>query len=317
MKQHWSEYWKQGHLTSFGSDFERNYAGILRDVWFPIFDGLKPGFEVLDVATGNGAIPLLIRDYLGQSNINGRVRGIDYAEIHTSINEHDGQIAIDLIGGVNCESIPFEAQVDLVTSQFGIEYSNVTESLVQISNILKIGGRISLVCHHSDSVIMVRNKRILAIVQNGLVAELIDNLHLLVEAMGDIFDKSDLQRLKEDAICEKLRMKVNHQLGELVAIDQSALQDSEILNYVMTFFKKGMFWSVKDKENYLKFVQQQINNLGLRLTELINAALDVPKLAGMATLLSSVGVRLSSISTLKTDDHQIIAWHLVFDKLVK
>ncbi|EGM70361.1 class I SAM-dependent methyltransferase [Shewanella sp. HN-41] len=316
MKQHWSEYWKQGHLTSFGADFNGNYAGILRNVWLPILDGLKPGFEVLDVATGNGAIPLLIGEYLGPSNINGRVRGIDYAEIQTATIEKNYQIEIDLIGGVNCESIPFEEQVDLVTSQFGIEYSNLTESLIQISNILKNGGRISLVCHHSDSVIIVRNKRILAIVQNSLVGELIDNLFSLVEAMGDILNKSDLQRLQEDTVCERLRMKINHLIGELVAIDQSALQDAEILNYVMTFFKKGMFWSVKDKKNYLKFVQQQINDLGLRLAELINAALDVPKLADMLTLLSSVGVKLSSISTLKTDDNQIIAWHLVFDKQV-
>ncbi|WP_220733146.1 class I SAM-dependent methyltransferase, partial [Shewanella morhuae] len=177
MSQHWSEYWEQGHLTSFGTDFSSNYAGILKDIWLPIFKELRPNFEVLDIATGNGALPLLLKNYLDESNINGRVRGVDIAKIQPIKFDADNLIKIELIGEVNCESLPFSDPVDLVTSQFGIEYSNLSASLKTVANILKTGGRLSLVCHHHNSMIISRNKQVLLLIQSVTTKKLIEKLY--------------------------------------------------------------------------------------------------------------------------------------------
>ena len=51
MNSHWSEYWQQGHTTSFGEALSGNYEGVLKNVWEPVFDGLTEDFLVVDVIT--------------------------------------------------------------------------------------------------------------------------------------------------------------------------------------------------------------------------------------------------------------------------
>lgn len=64
--QHWSNYWQQGHITSFGQSFSGNYTGVLKEVWQDIIVNLPDNFAVLDLATGNGAIPQLIADHFAE-----------------------------------------------------------------------------------------------------------------------------------------------------------------------------------------------------------------------------------------------------------
>ncbi|GIU05944.1 class I SAM-dependent methyltransferase [Shewanella glacialipiscicola] len=314
MSQHWSEYWEQGHLTSFGTDFSGNYAGILKDIWLPIFKELRPNFEVLDIATGNGALPLLLKSYLDESNVNGRVRGIDIAKIQLIKPENDSLIKIDLIGEINCESLPFNDPVDLVTSQFGIEYSNLSTSLVAVANILKGGGRLCLVCHHHNSMIIHRNKKILSLIQSVTTKKLVENLFSLADSMGQVTTKVDINRIKNDQACEALRNDINQSIGELHASNEAALMDSEILNYVTTFFKQGLYWPVDKKKDYLKFVQKQLTDLAFRLEELVGAAIDENKLTSMCKILWNEGVEFVSATTLKSTDAQLLAWHFIFQK---
>ncbi|PTA49879.1 class I SAM-dependent methyltransferase [Shewanella morhuae] len=317
MSQHWSEYWEQGHLTSFGTDFSSNYAGILKDIWLPIFKELRPNFEVLDIATGNGALPLLLKNYFDESNINGRVRGVDIAKIQPIKFDADNSIKIELIGEVNCESLPFSDPVDLVTSQFGIEYSNLSASLKTVANILKTGGRLSLVCHHHNSMIISRNKQVLLLIQSVTTKKLIEKLYSLADSMGQVTTKVDINRIKNDQVCEVLRNDINQLIGELYESNEAALMDSEILNYVTTFFKQGLYWSVDKKNDYLKFVQKQLSDLALRLEELVCAAIDETKLASMLKILSNERVEFVSATTLKSTDAQLLAWHFIFQKALK
>lgn len=314
MSQHWSEYWEQGHLTSFGTDFSGNYAGTLKYIWLPIFKELRPNFEVLDIATGNGALPLLLKNYLDESNINGRVRGVDIAKIQPIKFDADSSIEIELIGEVNCESLPFSDPVDLVTSQFGIEYSNLSASLITVANILKTGGRLSLVCHHHNSMIIIRNKQVLLLIQSVTAKKLIEKLYSLADSMGQVTTKVDIHRIKNDQACEALRNDINQSIGELHASNETALMDSEILNYVTTFFKQGLYWPVDKKKDYLKFVQKQLSDLALRLEELVRAAIDENKLTSMRRILLNEGVEFVSATTLTSTDAQLLAWHFIFQK---
>ena len=137
MSSHWSEYWKLGHITSFGSDYEENYTGQLKDIWSNIFSQFSMGFKVLDVATGNGALPLLIQYYFSGLSVEGEVKGVDYADINMIplANSHiNKNVVIELLGNTPAEFLPFsDSEFDTVISQFGIEYSDMGLSLDQIS----------------------------------------------------------------------------------------------------------------------------------------------------------------------------------------
>ncbi|WP_394388109.1 class I SAM-dependent methyltransferase [Shewanella woodyi] len=173
MNSHWSDYWEQGHLTSFGDSFTDNYTGILKDVWEPIFTGLPSDSKFLDIATGNGALTLLASVYLENTGIEVEGIGIDLAKISTDISELKiaDNLSLFFKSGVDCTHLPFnDNEFDLVVSQFGIEYSNLDIAIPEALRVLKKKGYLSLVVHHEHSMIILRNSKILAFLNDPRIS---------------------------------------------------------------------------------------------------------------------------------------------------
>ena len=315
MENHWSDYWEQGHLTSFGSDFSGNYSGILKDIWQPVFDNLPQSFKVLDIGTGNGALPLLIQGYFENKTHSGHIIGVDLASVQQpDTSALNNNIKVELMGGVNCVELPVDGPFDLGRSQFGIEDSNLDKTLPEVSRVLANPGKVSFVCHHVQSLIIKRNASLLKFISNPLVEDLWDNLHLIVTAMGEMKGQEDLLRIKKDVNCETYRNKINSTIAALVDMNELAAKDSELLNYIMTFFKKGLFWSMAEKRDYIDYASSQIQMLKLRLTELVNAAIDEQKLADMLILMANNSLSLCSIHVIKDENNLVLAWNVQFEK---
>lgn len=316
MDNHWSDYWEQGHLTSFGADFSGNYSGVLKDIWQPVFENLPNSFKVLDICTGNGALPLLIQGYFENKARSGHIIGLDLASVQQpDTSPLNSNIKVELMGGVNCEELPVDGPFDLVMSQFGIEYSNLDKTLPEVSRVLASQGKVNLVCHHVQSLIIKRNASLLKFISNPLINDLWDNLHLIVTAMGEMKGQADLLRIKKDINCETYRNKINSTISALVGMDELAAKDSELLNYIMTFFKKGLFWSMAEKRDYIGYASTQIEMLKLRLTELVNAAIDEQKLANMLVIMAKHSLSLCSIHVIKDENNLVLAWNVQFEKI--
>ncbi|RXE96469.1 class I SAM-dependent methyltransferase [Pseudoalteromonas phenolica] len=154
MKNHWSEYWSQGYITSFGEAFKMNYQGEIKFLWQGFSRTLDKHSKVLDVGTGNGAVIELI-----QAVSEHECVGIDLAKIN---NEVTKQINGHFISHVSAEKMPFKnEEFDAVISQFALEYSDVDLSLSETHRILKPEGKLHLVCHHKSSIIVKPNRQIL------------------------------------------------------------------------------------------------------------------------------------------------------------
>ena len=315
MANHWSEYWLQGHLTSFGDSFKGNYDGVLKDVWATQFESLTEGFSVLDIATGNGAIPLLVRDYVSEG-VQGNVKGVDLAKVqNTAEILKESTIGIELLSEVNCEQLSFDDEVfDLVVSQFGIEYSDMNISLGEALRVCKTNGHLCFVMHHHDSLVIRRNRNILNIISEIYRSNLLNILADLIEAMGEVRNPDDLSAIKKDAKCEELRKGLNAQVNILVNTDEQALKDSELMTYLASIFKGGLFWSLNKKREYLQFINQQLEELKQRLKELVGAAVDERKLALLLENISESNAKLLLVEALRNDDKQVLAWNLHIQK---
>ena len=57
-RQAWSSYWAQGALHSCTGSFDARYSGAIGAFWDAVVAEIPPGSRVLDLATGNGALPL-------------------------------------------------------------------------------------------------------------------------------------------------------------------------------------------------------------------------------------------------------------------
>lgn len=164
--QQWSNYWRQGHLTSLPSGFSSNYDGEFLQFWNSQFALLKPGSRMLDVCSGNGSVALLARDYADRHKLDLEIKAVDAADIdiETLKTNKPGlarQIeAIEFLPNTPIEDLSAEAaSADLVTSQFGIEYTDWDASAQTVARTLTPGGYFALICHALESTIMTRMEK--------------------------------------------------------------------------------------------------------------------------------------------------------------
>jgi ubiquinone/menaquinone biosynthesis C-methylase UbiE len=318
MNNHWSEYWQQGHTTSFGEALTGNYEGVLKNIWQPVFNSLKDDFLVVDVGTGNGSLPLLLRDGLFTSEITGKVIGVDLADVSlaNSVSNNNQNIEIALMSNTRCEQLPFESNsVDLYISQFGFEYSNVEKSLDEATRVLKDDGQFVIVCHHNRSMILNRNRRVLTLIDKNEVNILINCLAKMANAMGNVSNQEDVERIKKDPQCENIRAEINHLIKLLVVFDEAAAQDCDLMRFVAQFFKAGLFWSVTKKLEFVEFITIQMDTLKLRLTELVNAAFDETKLATFIGQFRQNNMTLNELKVLKNEQNEALGWYLQASKM--
>ena len=117
---------------------------------------------MLDVCSGNGAIALLAARFAMESGRTFSITATDAACIDQDSagrNHPRWQGLIDRVTFVSecpVEHLEFEHQsFDLVTSQFGLEYSDVTRASFTLQRVLKPGGRLVMLTHDPDSEIFV------------------------------------------------------------------------------------------------------------------------------------------------------------------
>ncbi|GAA0791547.1 MULTISPECIES: class I SAM-dependent methyltransferase [Pseudomonadati] len=315
MSQHWSDYWEQGYVTSFGSELTQNYQGELKNIWESFATKLPANFEVLDLCTGNASLPLLIQDCLSENELNGHITAVDLAQVKLDEKRHkNSKIHIELISGVNCEALPFESgRFDFCISQFGIEYSSILQTLSEISRVLKVNGQCLLVLHHIDSRILQTNRKIYQFINQPQVQSLLQNMSKLILAMGEISTHEDVIKIKQDQECEAIRSNINKDIKTLIQTDELTAKESELMMYVGQFFTQGMFWPISKKQQFLNFIEQEISSSKVRLTELINAAVDEEKLDSIICETRKLNLGLVK-AEMVIENEELIAYTLSLQK---
>lgn len=154
---HWSCYWAGGSLTSLPQDFSGNYDGEIAEFWHAQCEPLADGSTVIDVCTGNGAVAMLVANSASRLNRQWQIIGVDAAAIDAQRIRrlHRGQSGADRVQFVGDQ--PFEqfaldpGSVDLMVSQYGIEYCHWRLAAERAFELLKPEGRLAMITHAPDS----------------------------------------------------------------------------------------------------------------------------------------------------------------------
>ena len=278
MSEYWTNYWSQGHLTSFGDAKNYNYQGDLANNWTRFFQQFQSGQKViLDVGTGNGAlIDLALSEGLCVDNM---LIGVDYAKL--SVPQHLQVNNVRFLQSTNVEQLPLEDEsIDVVISQYGIEYSNLDKSLTEVFRILKQGGCFRFVVHASNSVIVQPNKRILeAIValraEQGGLKLLKDLLHMMRK-----FGRGAMQT-------EAARYVLNQELGRLNQQNRNGLIGTNFPILLKSVLNPAL--KEKDRKTMLKQFEHEMVGQQQRLMELTAAAKSNEELDSVIDNLATLG----------------------------
>ena len=172
-KSAWDRFWSYDRLASFGTGKGAgNYGGEIAAGWRAFFTSLPAGSHVLDIATGNGAIALMAVE----AGKNLQVTGADLAAVRPAAFVSEGKRELKkvrFLANTPAEKLPLDdASVDAVTSQYGIEYSDMQKSVPEAVRVLGPGGRLRFATHAAEGSLAADTGR--AIADADFVADEID-----------------------------------------------------------------------------------------------------------------------------------------------
>lgn len=154
----WNRYWQFDRIAScLDGAGERNYDESVAAGWRSFFEDLPSGLRLLDLCTGNGAAALIAAEVGLARNKRFEIIAVDRAEIDPPayVSRHRRELAtIDFRPGIAAESLPFDdGSFGAVASQYGIEYTDLEQSLPELVRVLAPGGRLRLVLHAAEGTV--------------------------------------------------------------------------------------------------------------------------------------------------------------------
>jgi ubiquinone/menaquinone biosynthesis C-methylase UbiE len=148
---HWTQYWASDRIAACFEGPQSNYEDTIRDQWEAFFRALPSPCSVLDIGTGNGAVPIIARRVATQEGKDFSITGVDVAAIdpHRFV-QHDATTLADItfLGEVSAASLPFEdGRFGAISSQFALEYMDREAVLNELSRVAAAGARFKCIIH--------------------------------------------------------------------------------------------------------------------------------------------------------------------------
>lgn len=175
---------------------------------------------MLDIATGNGALPRLLLDACPDLSVT--CDAVDIVPVDPGwLGSLPAPVRARLRfhGGVDAGRLPFEGGVfDLVVSQYGMEYADLDAAGTELLRVLAPGGAVALLLHHAEG-----RPASLATIEIGHLEwlgqprGLFDLTGALIEPYSRSATEEGRRRLQNDATANALRERFNALQCELSA----------------------------------------------------------------------------------------------------
>lgn len=322
-RRSWSQYWASGLLHSCPGSFAGNYDGAIAQFWSRAFAPLGAGQRVLDIATGNGALPRLLLGVDGGSDAGCEVDAIDLAKMapdwlhqlrpaqRSRLHFHPGTLA---------EQLPFaDAHFDLVISQYGIEYADLDRALVEAARVLNAQGRLCLLMHHRRSLPVLK-----AEAELDLLGQMRGDADLIACAQGMLpwiamaASAEGRSQLAGNAAANADRARFNacqQSIDALLARSAAGAEAlTELRDQIQQVFALAQTKGRAVADAALHKLALDQADQRLRATELIAHALDSERMQSVLELLGEQGFSLINAQPLYYQQH-LMGWALNAERL--
>ena len=162
----WETFYRGGAIVTGPAGPEGGYDLELRAAWVEFFSTLPASASILDIGTGNGAVPLIAKQAAQAQGFTWGIHGADLARIDPVRDVADGARRFEGITfhpGVPAEKMPFDdASFDAVTGHYALEYCKTPQALAELFRVLKPGGDGQFIIHHADSALILSARQSLA-----------------------------------------------------------------------------------------------------------------------------------------------------------
>jgi len=313
----WSALWDRGYITTFGPTMPLNYGSDVKAFWHKQFQKLNNSAEIIDVAAGNGAVATIAAEYSSIYDKKFSIAAADAAEINPeliteseSLNKY--RCNVDFYSNAPCEKLPFENNsADLICSQFGIEYSDLSKSIPEVKRILRTNGTFAAVMHHESSSVIRKASKELDVLKDALHSQkIIIKLNQYFNAIGQVSDEAALNAVREKPAVIKSFQK----LGKVINYLQSKYPNSNSVNRIMSEIeglKPYVFKSKEERKSAIKEVSNDLEMTVLRQNDLKLASISTSSMRELRDIAESSGFKGFSSEEIRSPDGDISGWKVV------
>ena len=315
----WDAYWRNAESAAAHKDGGPQDE-VLEQFWSGLFDRVLPQLKGecihLDIACGNGAVPrfaLAARKRLALDS-KLQVCGLDdsFAALHEMRRRDPGILAISS----SAQQLAIaNGSVDLVTSQFGIEYAG-QEAFTDMTRVLSQGGVLALVLHLHDG---------------GIYRECHANL-LAIEAFRDTHLLENFEQLYREVVLNNDNQAEKQKIQEIDRMFASSVKAVEgilqrwgkgvasetllrIYRDIGHMYGRLSAYDADEMFHWVEVMLADLNSYAGRMSSMLDAALDETKFEGLVTDLNECGLRPAFKDRLFFgQQNQPSAWVLVAEK---
>lgn len=312
----WTRYWRAGALHSCGCAYQGNYEGAVARFWDAQFARLPDDACIVDLGTGNGAIPLLASAAATRLGRHWDIHGVDLADIDPAAHAPGRFAGIHFHPRTSATALPFaDASVQLVTGQYAFEYLPRDAAVAELGRVLHADGGVALVLHARDSELL------------STTAEQLEHCRLLfdetrlfeaVDALAGLLAEAatpeQRTRLAGDADAIRARERVNAAAASLSArIAEAATPDilQLALGHASDALQNAHRRGAAATHAYVAAAARDLSDERRRLLDLDAAALDRDGMQQLAASLAGIGLVHASIGVLDHERGVRLGWTLV------
>jgi ubiquinone/menaquinone biosynthesis C-methylase UbiE len=292
----WTLYWQNDNLESCIASQSSEDTRKIGAYWRNFASHLDHNATILDLATGNGAVPSMLLS--GNPSLN--IVAVDKAHIEPAkyLSQASQLASVSFLPDVDICELPFEPEsFDGVSSQFGLEYAPMHEACSSAVRVLKKAGSIRLLMHHEDSEIVRSGTETLSEISRLLIPSGV--MPCVIGYVARDISLDELEAAGQHYLM-KDNSKTRHISGQIFdGINQ--VIESMTTNPAHA---KTLAHSMR-----LRLIAEQT-----RLKQLLNAALNAERANKLAFVLREAGIEIELFETFKLDEDSngsaLIGWQL-------
>lgn len=313
----WDQYWQSARLAACDGAEGFNYRESIRTAWQEFLARQGDDRMLVDIATGNGAVALLARDIAFENGWSWRIAGVDSASIDPPSYLGSAGIdtsGIEFLGNTPAEQLPFpDGSVDIITSQYGLEYTDMSRVAKEIARVQKPGGVFQFIMHAAEGGI-VRSANADIVEMDFLLNE-----SALFSMAGEFFravravESSGMSptRLQHERCMEA---KANfEQALKHVAARAAAIRNPQVFDYVtktiLEMHKNRAKYELDGMLGKIGAVQDAVKAHRARLRANVECALNADQLSALCASLEKAGLTVEHREPLMDESNEsMIGW---------